>query len=165
MEIRSERPEDAIAIRAITDAAFKDMPHSDQTEAKIVDALRSSGALTLSLVAGQNGEIIGHAAFSPVRINGADLDWYGLGPVSVRPDQQRMGIGQLLIRAGLRQLQSIHAAGCVVLGDPTYYGRFGFESDPRLYYADAPAVYFQRLIFTGGAPVGEVSYHPAFDTA
>jgi putative acetyltransferase len=117
MQIRQERPEDATGIRLTTDAAFKDTPYSSQTEAKIVDALRSSGALTLSLVASRGNEIIGHAAFSPVRINGADCDWYGLGPVSVRPDQQHMGIGQLLIRGGLRRLQ---AGGCVVFGDPAY---------------------------------------------
>ena len=165
MTIRQERPEDAIAIRAITNAAFKDMPYSDQTEAKIVDALRSSGALTLSLVASEGGEILGHAAFSPVRINGLSGGWHGLGPVCVRPNQQRKGIGQSLIRRGLRQLRSMKAARCVVFGDPAYYGRFGFESDQRLFYADAPPGYFQRLVLWGDAPTGEVTYHPSFDAA
>ncbi len=50
----------------------------------------------------------------------------------------------------------------MVLGDPGYYGRFGFESDPALYYADAPAPYFQRLVLNGPAPRGEAFYHPAF---
>ncbi len=165
MQIRQERPQDAAPIHAITEAAFKGMPHSHQTEARIVEALRTAGALTLSLVAVQDGEIVGHAAFSPVRIDGVDGGWLGLGPVSVRPDQQRKGVGQALIREGLSQLGSLRATGCVVLGDPAYYGRFGFESDPRLVYADVPPAYFQRLVLTGAAPTGEVTFHPGFDVA
>ena len=166
MQIRQERPEDAATIRALTDAAFKGMPYSDQTEAKIIDALRAAGALTISLVAIKDGEIVGHVAFSPVRINGAAGDWYGLGPVSVRPDHQQSGIGQALIRDGLYRLQFMSAAGCVLLGDPAYYGRFGFESDPDLYYGDVPPRYFQRLVFNGSPPPkGEVSFHPGFDVS
>lgn len=78
VKIRLERPEDAPAIRTLTDAAFKNVHHSAHTEARIVDALRSSGALTLSLVALDGSDIVGHAAFSPVRIDAAPGDWYGL---------------------------------------------------------------------------------------
>ena len=159
-----ERPEDAATVRAVTDAAFKDKPYSNQ-EARIIDALRAAGALTISLVMIQDGEIVGHAAFSPVRINGAAVDWYGLGPVSVRPDQQRRGIGQALIRDGLQRLQSMNAAGCVLLGDPAYYCRFGFESDPELYHGDVPPGHFQRLMLAGSPPRGEVSFHPGFDVS
>src|SRR4051794_17216303 len=113
MQIRLERPEDATTIHALTDAAFKGMPFSDDTEARIIGSLRAAGALTLSLVATQGGEIVGHAAFSPVTINGGTGDWYGLGPVSVWPNLQRQGIGQSLIREGLRQLKSMGAGGCV----------------------------------------------------
>ena len=165
MQIRPERPEDAAAIRVLTDAAFKDLPHSDQTEAKIVEVLRAAEALTISLVAVQDGEIVGHVAFSPVRINGVAGAWYGLGPVSVKPEQQRKGIGQGLIRDGLRQLKSASAAGCVVLGDPAYYSRFGFEYDRELCYRDAPPGYFQRLTLSGSPPKGEVTYHPAFEAS
>jgi putative acetyltransferase len=163
MHIRQERREDAREIHLLTEAAFKDAPHSGQNEARIVQALRSAGALTLSLVAIEDGEIIGHVAFSPVTINGASGDWYGLGPVSVRPDRQKRGIGQALIRDGLQGLLSLQAAGCVVLGDPAYYGRFGFRSDPELTYGNVPPAYFQRLTFTTDVPKGEVSYHPGFD--
>jgi putative acetyltransferase len=164
MEIRSERPEDLDDIRALTSAAFRNEPHSDGTEAAIIDGLRKAGALTISLVAIDEGEIVGHIAFSPVAINGDANGWYGLGPVSVRPDRQRKGIGQSLIRTGLDHLRSIDAQGCVVLGEPSYYGRFGFVSDPNLRYSNAPPEYFQRLAFTGAAPKGEVSYHPSFNT-
>src|SRR5580704_16755210 len=159
MQIRPERPEeDAATIRALTDAAFKGMPFSDQTEAKIVDALREAGALTFSLVATEGGEIVGHVAFSPVKINGEAGDWYGLGPVSVWPDRQRMGIGRALIREGLQRLQSQGAGGCVLLGDPAYYCRFGFESDPALFNVGAPPGAFQNLTLNGARPSGEVSF-------
>ncbi len=163
MQIIQERPEDVAIIGALTDAAFKGAPYSSQTEAKIVDALRAGGALTLSLIAVQDGEIVGHAAFSPVRIDGRAGGWQGLGPVSVWPDRQRTGVGSAIIHDGLDRLRAMKAHGCVVLGDPGYYGRFGFRSDPALRYGDVPARYFQGLPFTGGMPAGEVTYHPGFD--
>jgi putative acetyltransferase len=165
MQIRPERPEDATTIRALTDAAFKGMPFSDETESKVIDALRAAGALTLSLVATEAGQILGHVAFSPVKINGEPGEWYGLGPVSVWPDRQRTGIGQALIRDGLRRLRSLGAGGCVLLGNPAYYGRFGFESDPDLRYVGAPPGAFQRLTLAGARPIGEVTFHPAFDVS
>jgi hypothetical protein len=71
MEIRQERPDDIDVIRQITTAAFAPIAHSRQTEAAVVDALRSAGALTLSLVAVVDGAVVEHVAFSPVTINGA----------------------------------------------------------------------------------------------
>jgi len=164
MQVRPERPEDASIIRALTTAAFEGRPFSDGTEAQVIDALRAAGALTLSLVATEGEDILGHVAFSPVTINGEAGDWYGLGPVSVWPDGQRQGMGQALIREGIRRLQARGAGGCVLLGDPAYYGRFGFEADPDLWCAGAPAGAFQRLILAGPRPRGEVRFHPAFDT-
>jgi putative acetyltransferase len=163
MEIRSERDGDAHAIRAVTTSAFLNAPHTSHTEAAIVDALRASGALAISLVAEDDGEVIGHVAFSPVTINGDANGWYGLGPVSVRPDRQRRGIGRALIREGLDRLRRIPARGLVVLGDPSYYVRFGFVSDPRLRYPNVPPEYFQSLAFGETVPQGEVSYHAAFE--
>lgn len=162
-DIRTERPEDIDAIRAVTAAAFEDAEHSSGTEAMIVDVLRTAGALTLSLVAVENNEISGHVAFSPVNIESGATGWFGLGPVSVRPDRQGTGIGKALIEAGLAKLKDDGAHGCVVLGDPRYYARFGFVSDPALRYADVPGEYFQRIIFDGPAPRGEVAYHAGFD--
>lgn len=162
MDIRTEHPDDIVAIRELTTAAFAPMPYSSHTEAAIIDALRDAAALTLSLVAVEGTELLGHAAFSPVLIDGEDRGWYGLGPVSVRPDRQGLGIGQAVIAAGLAQLRDSGAAGCVVLGEPAYYSRFGFASDPGLRYADVPPQYFQRLVFHGPAPSGSVSYHEAF---
>lgn len=164
MQIRDERDEDAAAIGEITAAAFAKAPHSCGTEARIVEALRRAGALTVSLVATpDDGRIVGHVAFSPVRIDGTAGRWYGLGPVSVAPELQRQGIGGALIREGLDRLAALNADGCVLLGDPAYYGRFGFVSDPALTYGGVSSPYFQRLVLKGEPPKGDVSYHPAFN--
>jgi putative acetyltransferase len=165
MIIRPETPADGEAIGAMTSAAFRASPHGDHDEAGIVEALRAAGALAASLVADEDDEIVGHAAFSPVTINGEWLGWYGLGPVSVRPDRQGQGIGAALIREGLDRLRATGAAGFVVLGDPAYYRRFGFAANPALIYPPAPAPYFQALSFGAHWPAGVVAYHPAFDVA
>lgn len=163
MEIRFEQPEDLDAIRTLTSEAFRNAPHSTHNEAAIIDALRKAGALILSLVAVEGGVIVGHVAFSPVAIDEEANGWYGLGPVSVRPDRQRKGIGERLIRTGIDQLRRIDAQGCVVLGEPAYYSRFGFVRDPNLRYGNVAPEYFQRLAFTQAMPVGEVFYHAAFN--
>lgn len=161
-EILPERPGDAGAIRELTRAAFDGKAFSDGTELAIPEELRAAGALTVSLVALDGDAVVGHAAFSPVTIDGADRDWFGLGPISVRPDRQRSGIGGALIRQGLGRLGVLGARGCVVLGDPGYYGRFGFEADPALRYDGPPARYFQRLVIVPPSPRGAVRFHPAF---
>lgn len=160
---RPETHADAAAVGALVTAAFLTAEHGSGTEAAIVAALRTAGALTVSLVAEDSaGTLLGHVAFSPVTIAGRDSGWHGLGPVAVAPDRQRAGIGGLLVRAGLDRLKALGGQGCVVLGDPAYYGRFGFRADPRLTYGGAPPVYFQALAFGGDLPLGEVAYHPAF---
>jgi putative acetyltransferase len=125
--LRHETPADVGAITTLTAAAFLHAEHSSHTEQFIVNALRAAGALTLSLVAEQNGTPIGHASVSPVVLSNGAAGWYGLAPVSVLPASQNRGIGSRLIRQLLAELQERHAAGCVVLGDPNYYGRFGFH--------------------------------------
>ncbi|MBP0578878.1 N-acetyltransferase [Labrys sp. LIt4] len=163
MQIRPERADDIDTIRAMTRAAFEGKPYSSQTEAAIVDGLRAAGALTLSLVAEEESGVVGHVAFSPVTIDGAFRHWYGLGPVSVRPDRQKNGIGRALIETGLADLRRQEAQGCVVLGDPAYYGRFGFKNEVRLCLPGVPPVYFQCLPFGADMPQGDVAYHPAFE--
>lgn len=100
--IREESPADTAAIHALTAAAFLNAPHTAHTEQFIVDALRKAGALALSLVAEEGGEVVGHVALSPVSISDGSTGWYGLGPISVEPALQRRGIGSLLMRAALR---------------------------------------------------------------
>ncbi|RVA21305.1 N-acetyltransferase, partial [Mesorhizobium sp. M7A.F.Ca.CA.004.11.2.1] len=154
MIIRPENAHDIAEIRALVTTAFDGAPYSAGTEGAIVDALRAGGALTVSLVAEQDGEIVGHVAFSSVKIDGTEVNWYGLGPVAVRPDRQRQGVGVQLIEAGLDRIKSLGAAGCVVLGDPGYYSRFGFKADPTLRFPDVPPEYFQCLDFGPDARQG-----------
>jgi putative acetyltransferase len=165
MQIIPERAGDAGAIRAVTQAAFASLAHSQQTEAAIVDALRASGALTVSLIAVEGDEVLGHAAISPGNIDCGAQGWFGLGPVSVLPGRQGEGIGARLIRDALKRLQASGGVGCVVLGDPGYYARFGFEAQPGLVYGGAPAEYFQALAFRGGYPAGQVTYHDSFEAS
>jgi putative acetyltransferase len=161
--IRNELPKDAVAIEAVTVAAFSSADHSSGTEQFIVRALRDSGQLAVSLVAEKEGRVVGHVAVSPVTITTGQLGWYGLGPVSVVPEQQGMGIGKMLITRALEQLRAFGAAGCVVLGEPDYYSRFGFKSDPRLVLPGVPAEYFQAIAFDGTLPAGQVTYDASFE--
>ena len=161
MQLRPERPGDERAISLLTAAAFLTAEHSDGTEAQIIERLRAADALLLSLVAIQDGHIIGHAAYSNVTIGGQDLGWVGLGPVSVAPTRQAGGVGSALIREGLSRLKTSRK-GCVVLGDSGYYARFGFAVTPGLTYPGVLPEYFMALRWDGAPPQGEVAYHPAF---
>jgi putative acetyltransferase len=163
MKIRTELPGDEQAISTVITAAFLEAEHSGGSEARIVERLREEKALTISLVATENGSIVGHAAFSPVTIDGRSVGWFGLGPVAVLPQRQRGGIGSALIEAGLVKLREQGARGCVVLGDPRYYGRFGFTADPTLRLEGVHSEYFQQLSFESPSPRGLVNYHSAFD--
>lgn len=162
MRIRKEIPSDAAAIEAVTVAAFKGNAHSAQTEQFIIRELRQSGVLSVSLVAEDNGAVIGHVAVSPVTISDGATQWYGLGPISVAPEHQGRGVGAQLMEHALSELRALGATGCVVLGEPRYYSRFGFIAEPLLVLPGVPAEYFQSLAFNGSLPSGEVSYHAAF---
>lgn len=160
--IRPEAPTDADAITAVTVAAFEGLGIGNRTEQFIVEALRAANALTLSLVAEADGRLIGHIAFSPVRISDGTPDWYGLGPVSVLPAYQRQGVGKALIRRGLAQLQEMGAEGCCLVGHPDYYPKFGFSNPSGLVLEGVPPEVFFALAFGGRTPQGTVSFHEAF---
>lgn len=162
MIVRPERAGDETAIAAVTAKAFAGQPYSHQDEPLIIERLRSAGALTVSLVAEDQGEIIGHVAFSPVSMAGGEKNWYGLGPLSVVPDRQGVGIGSALVGEGLKALRALGAAGCVLLGEPAYYGRFGFRNDHGLVLPDVPAEYFQSLLLHGPEAFGIVAFYPGF---
>lgn len=165
VHVRTEAPADVAAIRAVTEDAFREHPHSRQTEAQIVDALRRAHGMSLSLVAHCGGRVVGHAAFAPIGITGGATGWHSLGPLSVAPDAQGAGVGTALVWHGLRTLRQMGAAGCVVLGEPAYYGRFGFRSTPALRLEGAPPGCFLVRPFDRLIPLGTVHYHPAFDLA
>ena len=161
--IRNESSDDIDAITALTAAAFEHEEHSSHTESFIINALRRNKQLTVSLVAVENDEIVGHVAISPVRISSGATGWYGLGPISVRPDRQNKGIGSALMNAALAELKRLGGAGCVLLGDPGYYRRFGFKVQPGLTLEGVPPEYFQALSLDGDYPLGSVQYQAAFD--
>ncbi|RHA38815.1 GNAT family N-acetyltransferase [Cellulomonas rhizosphaerae] len=165
MLIRPERPDDVDAIDRLTIAAFEPQWFSDGSEAPILRALRASGELTISLVAEDDGDVIGHVAFSPVTIDGSHDGWFGLGPISVRLDRQRQGVGRALVAEGLRRLRDRGARGCALIGDPDIYGRMGFTGDGSLTHGELDPSAVQHVAFSGPSPRGEVHFAPAFDDA
>ena len=106
--------------------------------------------------------MVGHVAFSPVTIDGAQIGWLGLGPLSVRPDLHRQGIGTALVQEGLERVRALGGKGCVLVGDPGYYRRFGFVPDPAMRVAGVPAEYVMRLPLDGALAAGEVAFHEGF---
>jgi putative acetyltransferase len=163
IEIADETVDDVAAIRAVTISAFLHAQHTSHTEQFIVDALREARQLTVSLVAKVDSMVVGHVAISPVSVSDGSAGWYGLGPLSVAPEYQHRGIGSCLVREALRVLQGHGASGCVLLGEPRYYNRFGFRADPNLKLPGVPPEYFQALSFAPSRPQGTVSYHAAFN--
>jgi putative acetyltransferase len=124
IEIRRESPGDLDAIRTVNNLAFEQL-----TEGRIVDKIRGACDDTLSLVATNNGDVIGHIFFSPalIRCNGKVIEGMGLAPMAVLPDFQNQGIGSLLVKEGIRILTDAGCPFIIVLGHPNYYPRFGFE--------------------------------------
>ncbi len=163
--IRDETKDDAAVIGEVTAAAFETLEISSHTEQYIVEALRSAGALTLSLVAELDGRIVGHIAFSPVILSDGTEAWYGLGPVSVLPAYQRMGIGTALIQEGLSRLKRLGARGCCLVGHPGYYRKFGFENVLGLVLEGVPPEVFFALSFDGRIPQGYVTFHEGFEAS
>jgi putative acetyltransferase len=124
--LRSERPEDAADIARVTIAAF-----GQKDEACLVDAMRKEPAFDpdLSIVAEEDGAIVGHVLFSRIFIVSPDGDRtpaIALAPVAVLPDRQNQGIGTSLIEEGIRRCHRKGEKIIIVLGHPDYYPRFRF---------------------------------------
>jgi putative acetyltransferase len=162
MIIRKETPSDIEAITQVTISAFKTLPISNHTEQFIIKALRTAGALTLSLIAEIDEQVVGHIAFSPVTISDGSEGWYGLSPVSVLPMHQKQSIGTSLINEGLSMLKDMGGQGCALVGDPNYYKRFGFRNVPELIHEGVPQEVFLVLPFTEKIPQGIVVFHEGF---
>jgi putative acetyltransferase len=160
--IRDERPEDVRAIYDLTKRAFAPMPFAGGNEQDLINIMRDAGALAISLVAETDSRIVGHVAFTPAMAADNSPGWFGLGPVAVEPELQRKGIGQQLINEGLRRLRQWKAAGCIVVGDPNYYQRFGFRPSPELTPAGQPSEYYMMLSLTALQPNVVVDFHPLF---
>jgi HAD superfamily hydrolase (TIGR01509 family) len=127
LALRPETPDDIPGIRRVEEAAF---PHPN--EADLVDLARVRGKSTLSMVAIQEGGVLGHILFTPVALDPLHPGWrnpstgLGLGPIAILPEFQRTGIGSRLLRAGLEHVRRLDYGFVVLLGDPAYYSHFGF---------------------------------------
>jgi putative acetyltransferase len=159
--IRLEEQGDAAAIYAVHAASFP-----TQLEARLVDALRTAGRLSVSLVAEVEGAVVGHVAFSPVATAGGAVG-VGLGPVAVVDSHRRRGIAAALVRAGLDACRTSGFGWAVVLGEPAYYGRFGFRAAERFGLSDdyGGGSAFQALELSPEAMpkgAGLVGYAPEF---
>jgi len=164
--VRDEAPADVDAIRDVVTRAFE-----QAAEAALVDALRRAGKATISLVAEQEGRVVGHVLFSPVTLAEAPHAPFasGLAPLAVLPEMQRHGIGAALVRAGLARCRAAGHSFVVVLGSPAYYGRFGFVDGARhrlhSEYHVPPGV-FQVIEIAPGTLAGKsglVRYAEEFD--
>lgn len=160
MLIRNEIDSDAPMIRRVVTEAMKLLPQATGTEAAIVDRLRADNALSLSLVAEDGGEVVGYLAASDARI-GDVTGWGLIGPVAVLPPRHGQGIGSALMTEAIRRLRA-SCKGAALVGDPGYYGRFGFRAFPGLRLGDVPTRFVQALPFDGSEPEGELIHHPAF---
>jgi len=128
MIIRLEQPEDVPGIRIVNERAF-----GSSSEADIVDALRRNGKATISLVAEDEGCVVGHILFSPVTVETGERELAGLGlaPVAVLPEFQNRGVGSSLVEQGIERCREAGHSFVVVLGHPHYYPRFGFTPASR----------------------------------
>jgi putative acetyltransferase len=143
------RPETLADVTAIRDVHVSSFPTID--EARLVEALRANGRLSLSFVAGESEAIVGHVAFSPVTLSGV-AGGSGLAPLAVLPSFRRRGIGEALIRDGLIGAERAGFRFVVVLGEPGYYGRFGFQPASRWGLRDE---------YEGGAAFQALELRPA----
>jgi putative acetyltransferase len=124
MIIRPIKETDFPAVRLVHLAAF-----SGPDEAALVDLLHTRGKGVISLVAVNDDLVIGHVLFSPAVVLGGPAGLRGLGlvPVAVVPQYQRKGAGTGMIQLGLKMAHLRGYDFCIVLGDPGYYTRFGFQ--------------------------------------
>lgn len=169
MIIREENTQDIKNIEELTLLAFTGHPHhkpgASPNEHLIINRLRDAGAMTLSLVAEDESGIIGHLAYSSVKIDGITSHWHALAPVSVSPSRQKQGIGSKMIEQSISLLKERNVDGLVVLGDPDYYSRFGFHHNHQFIIDGVPAKYFlaQSLININELPSGGITFHNAFE--
>jgi putative acetyltransferase len=167
VEILDEQPGDAASIQRVHREAF-----GGDVEVRLVDLLRARNKSLVSLVAVIRAEVVGHILFSAVTIGGATpgVRSIGLAPVAVLPGSQRKGIGSILIRDGLARCKNAGYGLVVVLGDPAYYGRFGFRAADTFGLENEYGVRdeFMVLELTKGAieeVSGLVRYAPEFKEA
>jgi putative acetyltransferase len=166
MQIRAEKESDQDSVHQVHLSAFE-----SPSEANLVDTMREQAHPVVSLLAEDNGQVVGHIMFSPVFLSGdPDLKIMGIAPMAVVPFHQRKGIGSALVRAGLEQCKQLGVVAVVVLGHPEYYPRFGFspssQFDINSEYEVPKEVFMAMELQTDAlrGKTGRVKYHAAFSS-
>jgi putative acetyltransferase len=159
------RPATAADWANIRDVHLRAFPTA--AEADLVERLIADGDAAVSIVAEAFGAIVGHVLLSRMKVqaDGRALAALGLAPVAVIPDRQRQKIGSALVEAAVREARSTGTEILFVLGEPVYYGRFGFSAETAGPFASPYAGrYFQALALADLAPIrsGAAGYAPAF---
>lgn len=168
MIIGSATPADFPAIYEIVKTAFTVSPLGHNGEADLVRSLHDDGDVVVSLIAEQNGQLVGHVLFSRmvVEADGKCLRAAGLAPVSVIPDMQGRGVGSALIRAGLDQLAAEGFQISFVLGHADYYPRFGYSAAlAQPYTSPFAGAHFMAVHLDSALALpqrGRADYAPAF---
>lgn len=164
MRIRTETRSDHRAVEAVNRAAFE-----TAAEAVLVSMLRDQAHPVVSLVAEEDGDVVGHILFPPVTLDGKpEARIMGLAPMAVLPGRQRQGIGSALVAAGLAKCRELGVGAVVVLGHPGYYPRFGFEPAARFGIDceyDVPEEAFMALELKSdylAGSSGTIAFHGAF---
>jgi putative acetyltransferase len=169
ISIRLERPDDIPAIRLVNELAFE-----RPEEADLVDKLRLTCPEAISLVAEDDGQVVGHLLFTPALIESEERTVRGMGlaPMAVAPLRQREGIGSKLVEHGLTQLKARGCPFVIVVGHPDFYPRFGFEIASRLgltcQWEDVPGEAFMAVVYDQEVMEGVsgvVKYRREFDEA
>lgn len=160
MIIRSETPADIEALSALITRAFATAKLASGTEAAVVTRLRADGGLMLSRLAEAEGQLLGQIAASPATIGGQG-GWACIGPLAVAPEAQGQGIGSALMHDALAILAARGAAGAVLVGDPGYYTRFGFQPDCGVELAGIPGCYVMAKPLGEPLATGALVCHPA----
>ncbi len=157
IEVRDESPRDWKAVYEVVSSAFCHL-----AEADLVKELREAGDSVVSLVAEEDGQIVGHILLSRMD---APFPALALAPVSVIPTRQRSGIGSALVKSAVNRARSKGWAAIFVLGDPNYYERFGFERKAAAGFTSPYAgrhFMVLKLLPSLPAATGELRHAPAF---
>lgn len=126
VRIREPQADEEERIAFVVRRAF-----GSEAEVQLVRDLRAEDAMVCELVAESDGAgIVAHVAFSRLtaKSGGGKIKAAAVAPLGVLPTRQRTGIGSALVELGLAQLKEMQFELAVVLGDPAFYGRFGFSA-------------------------------------